>query len=86
MKSLRLSRELETLLRAAANASGVTESEFIRQAVEYRSRQVLNGGLDERLVGVIGAVRSRGGRAQQAHAKYRDLLKRDKPRRASASS
>lgn len=86
MKSLRLSPELETLLRAAAEASGVSESEFIRQAIEFRSKQVLNGGLDEQLAGVIGAVRSRGGRAQQAHVKYRDLLKRSKSRRASASS
>jgi hypothetical protein len=56
--------------------AGVTESEFIRDAIDERSDATLAAGLESRLVGLVGAVRSKGDRATNAHQRYRDLLKR----------
>jgi hypothetical protein len=86
MKSVRLDDRLEANLRAAARASGVTESEFIRAAVEERSRQVLGDNLEERLNGVIGAVQARGGRARNASKHYTELLRRSKRKVAKRRS
>ena len=86
MKSVRLDDRLEANLRAAARAIGVTESEFIRAAVDERSRQVLGDSLEERLSGVIGAVSTRGGRARISSKRYTELLRRSKPKGAKPRS
>jgi hypothetical protein len=78
MKSVRLDPDLEASLRAAAKAARMSESEFIRQAVAERSRQVLSVDSDERYAGIIGAVRSKGGQARDAHRRYAELLTEDK--------
>lgn len=77
MKSVRLDSHLEARLREAAHLAGVTESEFIRAAIEERSEATLAGVLESQLGGLIGAIRSNGGRAANAHQRYRELLKRD---------
>jgi hypothetical protein len=64
--------------------AGVTESEFIRAAIEERSEATLGTRLESRLIGLVGAVRTKGGRATNAHERYRDLLKR-RTARASKS-
>jgi hypothetical protein len=56
--------------------AGVTESEFIRAAIDERSEATLGAGLESRLIGLVGAVRTKGGRAPNAHQRYRELLKR----------
>ena len=86
MKSVRLDDRLEASLRAAARASGVTESEFIRAAVEERSRQVLGDSLEERLSGVIGAVHAGGGRARKSSKRYTELLRSSKRKVAKRRS
>jgi predicted transcriptional regulator len=76
MKSVRLDSDLHTRLTEAARMAGVTESEFIRAAIDERSSATLAAGLESRLTGLVGAVRTKGGRATTAHQRYRDLLKR----------
>ena len=76
MKSVRLDSDLEARLREAARLAGVSESEYIRAAIDERSKATLAGRLDSRLSGLIGVVRTRGGRAARAHERYRELLKR----------
>ena len=75
MKSVRLDPALQARLRLAAEASGVSESEFIRQAVDERAAATLAGNLEATLAGSIGAVRSQGGRAAAAHDRYGELLR-----------
>jgi Ribbon-helix-helix protein, copG family len=80
VKSVRLDKDLEARLRESARMAGVSESEFIRAAIDERSRNTLAAGLESRLTGLVGAVRTRGGRATNAHQRFRDLLKRRKTR------
>lgn len=75
MKSVRLGPDLEAKLSEAARVAGVSESELIRGAIDERSGAILADRLDSRLTGLIGAVRSKGGRATKAHERYRELLK-----------
>lgn len=56
--------------------AGVTESEFIRAAIDERSEATLAAGLESELTGLVGVVRTKGGRASNAHQRYRELLKR----------
>ena len=86
MKSVRLDADLEAQLRQAAQAAGVSESEFIRQAVAERSQHFLGDGLEQRLAGVVGAIHSRGGRAGEASRQYVRLLKRGKGRTSKQPS
>jgi hypothetical protein len=78
MKSVRLDADLQAQLRRAARATGVSESEFIRQAVADRSQEVLGDGLEELLGGLVGVVHSRGGRARQTSRRYVEVLRRKK--------
>ena len=76
MKSVRLDADLQARLKEAARTAGVSESEFIRAAIDERSDATLANGLEGRLTGLIGAINSKGGRATKAHQRYRELLKR----------
>ncbi len=80
MKSVRLDPKLQARLKQAARLSGVTESDFIRAAITERSDATLTDSLESRLVGIVGAVHSKGGRARQAHERYGEILKADKAR------
>jgi hypothetical protein len=80
MKSVRLDSDLQARLKMAARKTGVSESEFIRAAIAERSDASLADGLEGRLTGLVGAIRSKGGRATKAHERYRELLKRRSPR------
>jgi hypothetical protein len=74
MKSVRLGEELEARLRQAALREGVSESEFIREAVATRANSVLSTTLEGRLAGAIGAVSSRRSYARDSHERYTQLL------------
>ncbi|TMB99901.1 MAG: ribbon-helix-helix protein, CopG family, partial [Chloroflexi bacterium] len=63
MKSVRLDADLQIRLEEAARLAGVSQSDFIRAAIEERSEATLAGQLESRLTGLVGAVRSKGGRA-----------------------
>jgi predicted transcriptional regulator len=76
MKSVRLDSDLQARLKMAARTAGVSESEFIRAAIAEHSDATLADGLEGRLTGLVGAIRSKGGRAIEAHQRYRELLKR----------
>jgi predicted transcriptional regulator len=80
VKSVRLDADLEAQLQEAARALGVSESEFIRRAIAAQSQALLKDRLDQRLAGLVGAVRSRGGRARDAGNRYVELLRRQKAR------
>jgi hypothetical protein len=80
MKSVRLDPALQARLKQAAQLARVSESEFIRAAIAERSDATLADNLEARLGGLVGAVRSKGGRAQQAHQRYRELLERKNAR------
>lgn len=84
MKSVRLDAELEIQLRRAAELAGISESEFIRKAIAERAAATLGGRLEDELVGLVGAIRSDGGRAAAAHDSFRELL-RDRTARKPTS-
>jgi predicted transcriptional regulator len=84
MKSVRLDAELEARLRRAAGLAGVSESEFIRQAIEERASTTLDGRLDDQLAGLIGAIKSDGGRAAAAHSRFRELLRKRTARKPAS--
>lgn len=83
MKSVRLDAEVEKQLERAAEIAGLSESEFIREAIRRRADQVLGETLEARLVDVIGAVRSKGGRARRAHDQFGEALKKERRQRRS---
>lgn len=83
MKSVRLDADIEKQLKRAAEIAGVSESEFIREAIRRQADHVLGEGLDARLADVVGAVRSKGGRARRAHDPFRELLKKERRQRRS---
>lgn len=63
-KSARLDPELQDQLERAAKTLGVSQSELIREAIAERCRRVLGDTLADRVAGVVGAVSSDGGRAE----------------------
>jgi hypothetical protein len=80
MKSVRLGPKLQARLKQAARLSGATESEFIRAAITESCDATLTDNVESRLVGMVGVVHSKGGRARQAHERYGEILKADKAR------
>jgi predicted transcriptional regulator len=76
VKSVRLDADLQIRLEEAARLTGVSQSEFIRAAIDERTAATLAGSLESRLKGIVGAVHTKGGRAANAHERYRELLKR----------
>lgn len=83
MKSVRLDTEIENQLERAAEIAGVSESEFIREAIRSRAGQVLGENLEVRLADVVGTVRSKGGRARRAHDQFQKILKKERQQRRS---
>ena len=59
MRSVRLSDELEKQLADAARACGEPISEFIREAIEKRCKEVLSKRLDMALADIVGIIDSR---------------------------
>ena len=84
MKSVRLDSDLQARLKEAARTAGASESEFIRAAIAERVEATLADRLEGRLTGLVGAIRSKGGRAVDAHNRYRELLKRRSTRTAKS--
>jgi hypothetical protein len=71
-----LDSDLQVRLEEAARLAGVSQSEFIRAAIDERTTATLAEHLESRLAGILGAVHTKGGRAANAHQRYRELLKR----------
>lgn len=74
MLSLRLDPELDARVRHAAAQEGASVSEFLRRAAAERAARVLAEPPSKRLNGVIGAVRSSGGRAARTGAAFGDAI------------
>jgi len=81
MKSVRLDPETEINLEFAAKARGISESEFIRQAIRREAQAVLGETLDLRLADVLGKIKSKGGRANDSHAKFQQLVAKEHKKR-----
>jgi hypothetical protein len=69
-----LPSELDERVRHAAALEGASVSEFLRRAVAERADRVLAQRPSEQMGGVIGAVRSKGGRAARTGDAFGDLL------------
>ena len=76
MKSVRLDERTAARLREAARLAGVSESHIIRDAVAERSDRILGERLDRQLAEFTGVIDGGGGRAEDAHRKFLQLLKR----------
>ncbi len=72
--TIRISRELEFLLKQAAQASGISQSEFIREAIVEKCHNVLRPRLFESLAPFIGRIKSKGGRARSTGAQLKPAL------------
>lgn len=83
MKSLRIDPETEEQLEIAAKTRGVSESEFIRQAIRKEAQVVVGETLEARIGDVVGTVRSKGGRARDSHAHFSKLVRKESKRRRS---
>ena len=73
-KSVRFDRQLESRLERAAKALGLTQSEFIRDAIAKRCDHALRPPLAKSLAPFIGRVKSAGGRARHTGAAFRRTL------------
>jgi predicted transcriptional regulator len=80
MKSVRLDDNLETKLERAARASGMSQSEFIRDALARRCREVLGDSLEQELAPVIGILNSSGGVAARTGEAFKELLAKKRRR------
>ena len=75
MKSVRLGRDREQRLSAAALAEGVTESEYLRRALDRALEEGPRpGSLRERLSDVIGSLHAGGGVARRTSEAFGELL------------
>jgi hypothetical protein len=74
VRSVRLDKDLDELVRRAAAREGESVSEFLRRAASERAHRTLADRPVVQLADVIGAVRSDGGRAQQTGESFADLL------------
>ena len=73
-KSMRFDHHLESLLEKAAKYLGVSQSEFVRQAIAEKCREVLRPPLSQSLAPFIGRIKSRGGRARNSGAAFKRAL------------
>jgi len=80
VKSERLDAELEASLARAARALGMSHSEFIRDCVARRCKEVLGGSLAKRLAAFVGIVESRGGRASRTCTAFGQIRARRRSR------
>jgi hypothetical protein len=80
VRSLRLDPDLDTRVCRAAAREGQSVSEFLRRAAADRADRVLAERPSDQLRGVIGAVRSEGGRAARTGAAFGEALA-ETPRR-----
>jgi hypothetical protein len=80
MKSVRLDKTLETRLERASRAMGMSQSEFLRDALARRCDEVLGSSLQQRLAPVIGMVKSSGGRAAQSGIAFQAALAKRRKR------
>ena len=76
MKRMPMDDELQSKLRRAARASGMSQSEFVRDALVRRCAEVLGETLDHRLFSVIGVVKSSGGRSANPGEAFGRALRR----------
>jgi Protein of unknown function (DUF1778) len=74
MKTLRLDPELEKRLHRAASVTGVSLSEFIRQAAAQRADVVLSADPREDFADVLGAIHGGGGHARRSGQAFSELL------------
>ncbi len=74
MRSVRLDKYLDDLVRRAADREGETVSEFLRRAAAERAERTLAIRPTTQLDDVIGAVRSKGGRARRTGEAFGDIL------------
>ena len=72
--TIRISRELGFLLKQAAQSLGISQSEFIREAIVEKCRNVLRPRLSENLAPFIGRIKSQGGRARSTGAQFKLAL------------
>ncbi len=79
-KSVRFDLRLESHLERAAQALGISKSDLIREAVARRCKEVLGPSLAERLLPVIGCIKTSGGRARHTGAAFRRTLGRNRKR------
>ena len=79
MRSVRLDEDLGARLEKAALVTGVSVSEFIRDAIRRRCDELLGGRLSVRLGDVVGAVASRGGQSRRTGRAF--LVTRQKQQR-----
>ena len=80
MKSVRLNEDLEAKLERSARAVGMSQSEFLRDAVARRCEEVLGNSLQQRLAPFIGVVESSGGRASRTGVAFRSALTKRRKR------
>jgi predicted DNA-binding protein len=73
-KSVRFNHELESLLKEAAQALGVSQSTLIREAIAEKCREVLRPPLSQNLAPFIGRIKSKGGRARNSGAAFKRVL------------
>lgn len=78
-KSVRFDPSLESALERTCRALGVSQSEFIREAVAKRCEEVSGPSLAERLAPIIGRIQTSGGRARHTGAAFRRALARKQP-------
>jgi hypothetical protein len=74
VRSVRLDKELDELVRRAAAREGESVSEFLRRAASERAHRTLADRPVAQIADVIGAVHSDGGRARQTGEAFADLL------------
>ena len=87
MKSVRLGEELEARLRLAAERSGKTESEIIREGLAARCDELMGESLADRISDVIGSVRGDGsGWTRDAGGAYASSLLEARKKRKSRAS
>ncbi len=78
VKTVRLDNATRDRLSRAATVMGVSDSEFIRGAIERQCVEVLQEDLSKRVQPVLGIIRSRGGRARRTGEAMRALLRSGK--------
>lgn len=81
MKSFRLDDETEKKLARAIEEEGISQSEFIRRAINHECDRVFEESLYDEVQDLVGSICAGGGKAEETGEAFEEYLRESSKRK-----